>query len=212
MEAHGTGTKAGDPQEVNTIADVFCKGRVGPLPIGSVKSNMGHAEPASGLAAVAKVIIAMEEGNIPANLHYNEPNTDIPGLANGQLKVVDQMLPWNGGIVGVNSFGFGGSNVHAVLKSNTKTCTEALPDKSSKKRLFLYASRSEEGLKTTLAKVRGHSSDLYLHKLMNETAHMSATSHPYRGFTVLNGSDSISVQVCHLIVTKKTLKLNDCKI
>lgn len=48
VEAHGTGTKAGDPQEVNTICDVFCKNRTGPLPIGSVKSNMGHAEPASG--------------------------------------------------------------------------------------------------------------------------------------------------------------------
>lgn len=48
VEAHGTGTKAGDPQEVNTIADVFCKGRQQPLLIGSVKSNMGHSEPASG--------------------------------------------------------------------------------------------------------------------------------------------------------------------
>lgn len=48
VEAHGTGTKAGDPQEVNTIVDVFCKDRNGPLPIGSVKSNMGHSEPASG--------------------------------------------------------------------------------------------------------------------------------------------------------------------
>lgn len=48
VEAHGTGTKAGDPQEVNTIVDVFCKDRNDPLPIGSVKSNMGHSEPASG--------------------------------------------------------------------------------------------------------------------------------------------------------------------
>lgn len=48
VEAHGTGTKAGDPQEVNTIAEVFCKERSTPLLIGSVKSNMGHAEPASG--------------------------------------------------------------------------------------------------------------------------------------------------------------------
>lgn len=48
VEAHGTGTKAGDPQEVNTICDVFCKDRNTPLKIGSVKSNMGHSEPASG--------------------------------------------------------------------------------------------------------------------------------------------------------------------
>ena len=48
VEAHGTGTKAGDPQEVNSIAEIFCKGRQGPLFIGSIKSNMGHPEPASG--------------------------------------------------------------------------------------------------------------------------------------------------------------------
>lgn len=48
IEAHGTGTKAGDPQEVNSICDVFCKDRTGPLLIGSVKSNMGHPEPTSG--------------------------------------------------------------------------------------------------------------------------------------------------------------------
>ena len=53
MEAHGTGTKAGDPQELNTVADVFCgNGRKGPLLIGSTKSNMGHPEPASGRCLV----------------------------------------------------------------------------------------------------------------------------------------------------------------
>jgi fatty acid synthase len=49
VEAHATGTKAGDTQEMNAICDVFCKGRKGPLPIGSVKSNMGHSEPTSGI-------------------------------------------------------------------------------------------------------------------------------------------------------------------
>lgn len=51
VEAHGTGTKAGDPQEINAITDVFCKGRQGPLLIGSTKSNMGHPEPASGTSS-----------------------------------------------------------------------------------------------------------------------------------------------------------------
>lgn len=58
----------------------------------------------------------MEDGMIPANLHYREPNPDIPGLMDGRLSVVAQRTRWNGGYVGVNSFGFGGSNVHAILK------------------------------------------------------------------------------------------------
>ena len=63
----------------------------------------------------------MEEGAIPANLHYKSPNTDIPGLLDGRLSVVAEKTNWNGGYVGINSFGFGGSNVHAVLKSNPTT-------------------------------------------------------------------------------------------
>ncbi len=55
VEAHGTGTKVGDPQEADAITKVFCKHRKEPLLIGSIKSNMGHAEAASGLAALAKV-------------------------------------------------------------------------------------------------------------------------------------------------------------
>lgn len=87
VEAHGTGTKVGDPQECNSIADLFCKDRKGPLLMGSVKSNMGHSEPASGLCSVAKVLVAMESGFIPGNLHYNSPNTDIPALSDGRIQV-----------------------------------------------------------------------------------------------------------------------------
>lgn len=61
VEAHGTGTKVGDPQEANAVCEVFCRDRTTPLLIGSVKSNMGHAEPSSGLASVAKVQYTLSE-------------------------------------------------------------------------------------------------------------------------------------------------------
>lgn len=64
VECHGTGTKVGDPQETNAVTEVFCQNRTTPLLVGSVKSNMGHAEPASGLASICKV------GNI-LNLLYS---------------------------------------------------------------------------------------------------------------------------------------------
>jgi len=88
VELHGTGTAAGDPQETNTVAEVFCSnGRSTPLLVGSTKSNMGHAESASGLASLAKVLIAVHDRALPANLHFNEPNPDIPSLTDGRLKV-----------------------------------------------------------------------------------------------------------------------------
>jgi len=88
VELNGTGTPVGDVQETNSVADVFCKDRSGPLLIGSVKSNMGHSEISSGLSSLAKVIIAMHDHAIPPNLHFSEPNLDIPGLFDGRLKVI----------------------------------------------------------------------------------------------------------------------------
>jgi len=88
VELHGTGTAAGDSQETNSAAEVFCSnGRPTPLLIGSIKSNMGHPEPAAGVAAIAKVLIAMHDHAIPANLHFSQPNPAIPGLLDGRLKV-----------------------------------------------------------------------------------------------------------------------------
>lgn len=75
---------------------------------------MGHAEPASGLASIAKIIIAIQRGIIPPNLHFNEPNEYIEGLKDGSLKVVTGETPFPGGYIGVNSFGFGGSNTHVM--------------------------------------------------------------------------------------------------
>lgn len=74
---------------MNSIADFFCKDRPTPLLIGSVKSNMGHSEPASGLSSLAKLLVAMEAGVIPGNLHYSTPNAEIPALTDGRLQVTN---------------------------------------------------------------------------------------------------------------------------
>ncbi|KAK3875727.1 hypothetical protein Pcinc_019416 [Petrolisthes cinctipes] len=117
VEAHGTGTKAGDPQEVGALAEVFCPGRTTPLLMGSVKSNMGHSEPASGLCGIVKVLLAMQRKELPGNLHFNTPNPEIAALNDGRIKVVSENTPWSGGYAAINSFGFGGANVHILLKS-----------------------------------------------------------------------------------------------
>jgi len=79
--------QVGDPEELAALDQVFCKGRQTPLLIGSVKSNMGHSEPASGLCSVAKVLIAMELGLIPPNLNFSNPRQDVEGLLAGRFKV-----------------------------------------------------------------------------------------------------------------------------
>ncbi|CAG7734024.1 unnamed protein product [Allacma fusca] len=131
IEAHGTGTKVGDPQELAAITNVFCDGRKGPLHIGSVKSNMGHSEHASGLCGIAKVLLAHSFGQLPANLHYNTPNEEIPSLQDGRINVIDKLQPFNARYVAFNSMGFGGSNVHILMKldprEDTKIWTPATP-------------------------------------------------------------------------------------
>jgi fatty acid synthase len=79
--------QVGDPEELNTLDQVFCKGRKKPLFIGSVKSNIGHSEPASGLCSIIKTLIAMETGIIPPNLHYCNPRVEVEALVAGRLKV-----------------------------------------------------------------------------------------------------------------------------
>ncbi|MEJ2621703.1 MAG: polyketide synthase, partial [Candidatus Thiodiazotropha sp.] len=115
IEAHGTGTPAGDPQEVNALSR-FTGHRSRPLYIGSVKSNMGHAEGAAGMAGLIKVLLMMEHGEIPANLHFNQANKKITGLHDGTIEVVAKNQAYKGGIVGINSFGFGGTNAHVILE------------------------------------------------------------------------------------------------
>lgn len=188
VEAHGTGTKVGDPQEVNSIADFFCKNRKEPLLIGSVKSNMGHAEPASGLCSVAKIVIAMESGMIPANLHFESPNTSIPALNDGRLKVVAKNEPWKGGLVAINSFGFGGANAHIILKSNPKPRvtwpTDPLP------RLIAVSGRTQEAVDVFLNKISSQQQDEEFLALIDQIHKQNITGHAYRGFTILDGSGS----------------------
>nr|XP_012224502.1 PREDICTED: fatty acid synthase-like [Linepithema humile] len=120
VEAHGTGTKVGDPQEINAIHKVLCKNRKTPLMVGSIKSNLGHAEPASGITQIAKAIIAFETGLVPPNINFTSSRNDIDALADGTIRVVTEALPLKNGYIAMNSFGFGGSNAHLLLKWNPK--------------------------------------------------------------------------------------------
>ncbi|MEV0681824.1 SDR family NAD(P)-dependent oxidoreductase [Actinosynnema sp. NPDC050436] len=118
VEAHGTGTPAGDPIECSALGSVLgARGGAQPVPIGSVKSNLGHLEAASGVAGLLKAALVLREKTVPATLHAEPVNEaiDFDGLG---LTTVVKARPLRGGddqVVCVNSFGFGGSNAHAIL-------------------------------------------------------------------------------------------------
>ncbi|XP_058417918.1 fatty acid synthase isoform X2 [Diceros bicornis minor] len=186
IEAHGTGTKVGDPQELNGIVRALCATRQDPLLIGSTKSNMGHPEPASGLAALAKVLLSLEHGLWAPNLHFHSPNPEIPALQDGRLQVVDRPLPVRGGNVGINSFGFGGSNVHVVLQPNSRPPLAPAPH-AALPRLLRASGRTPEAVLGLLEQGRQHSQDLAFVTMLNDIAATPTTAMPFRGYTVLGG-------------------------
>jgi acyl transferase domain-containing protein/NADPH:quinone reductase-like Zn-dependent oxidoreductase/NAD(P)-dependent dehydrogenase (short-subunit alcohol dehydrogenase family)/acyl carrier protein len=120
VEAHGTGTPVGDPIEAQSISGgIATRGeRLLPLLIGSVKSNIGHLETASGAAGLMKVILAIKHRAIPPSIHFETPNPNID-FDSLKLKVVNRHMTLSEIpgelLMGVNSFGFGGSNAHVIV-------------------------------------------------------------------------------------------------
>ena len=119
LEAHGTGTPVGDPIETRAISLAIGEKRKTPLPIGSVKSNLGHMETASGVAGLAKSLYALQHRLVPATISLKVPNPNIH-FDEWNIEVVTQnmALPETGALtIGVNSFGFGGANAHVILQT-----------------------------------------------------------------------------------------------
>ena len=122
IEAHGAGTLLGDVIEANALKNALAaNGSLDqPCAIGSVKTNIGHCEAAAGVAGLIKVALAIRHGEIPASLHFDEPNPGIP-FEEMPFFVQNQRASWPDQgprrLAGVSSFGFGGTNAHVVLES-----------------------------------------------------------------------------------------------
>jgi acyl transferase domain-containing protein len=120
VEAHGTGTSVGDPIEANALGQVLGAGRAdgNECIIGSVKTNIGHLEAGAGVAGIIKTALVLEHHLVPPHLHLVEPNPLID-FERLKLKLPLEAEPLPSGrlLAGVNSFGFGGANAHAVLES-----------------------------------------------------------------------------------------------
>jgi phthiocerol/phenolphthiocerol synthesis type-I polyketide synthase C len=117
FEAHGTGTQAGDPVEAWAIGTAAAAGRDAPLPVGSIKTNVGHLEPASGMAGLFKAMLVLDRRAVPPVLHQVSPNPGID-FAALNIRVPTALEPMDGpadAAVGVNSFGFGGTNACVLL-------------------------------------------------------------------------------------------------
>ncbi len=115
IEAHGTATSLGDPIEFEALSQAFAGVKTQSCGIGSIKSNLGHLDTASGITGLIKTSLSVYYGQIPASLHFKEPNPEID-LENSPFYVVDSLKEWpSPRIAGVSSFGMGGTNAHVIV-------------------------------------------------------------------------------------------------
>jgi acyl transferase domain-containing protein/NADPH:quinone reductase-like Zn-dependent oxidoreductase/SAM-dependent methyltransferase/acyl carrier protein/NADP-dependent 3-hydroxy acid dehydrogenase YdfG len=134
LEAHGTGTPLGDPVEIESVAQIYSQGRAAtnPLSISSVKTNIGHAEAAAGVAGLIKLSLALKHQSIPPHLHFKQLNPRIP------LAKIPATVPVNGmawtkqtdrpRTAAISAFGFSGTNVHMIVAEAAETNQPTSPD------------------------------------------------------------------------------------
>jgi acyl transferase domain-containing protein/acyl carrier protein len=194
VEAHGTGTLLGDPIEARALGRVLADGRIPgrQCAIGSVKTNIGHCEAAAGVAGLIKVALALKHSEIPASLHFQEPNPHIP-FDELPIRVQTKPGPWSADsgppLAGVSSFGFGGTNAHVVLRQQAPESRSKNREASKSCYLMPLSARSPEALQAVARTYEQFlaTSELSLHDVCY-SASARRSHHDYR--LVVAGSSS----------------------
>ncbi|RMI28100.1 type I polyketide synthase [Nocardia stercoris] len=159
VELHGTGTRVGDPVEAAALAEVFGPGRTAgrPVPVGSVKTNIGHLEGAAGILGLIKAVLSVERNVLAPSRNFHELNPDLAAAAD-VLRVGVEAAPWPAGgprVAGVSSFGIGGTNCHVVVGEFAGTAgsepAEPVPNESPA--VWVVSARSDTVLRDQAARL-----------------------------------------------------------
>lgn len=160
VEAHGTGTPVGDPLEFGAINEVMSESRnpEDKLFVGSVKSNIGHLEAGAGVAGLIKATLCLHNNKVPANLHFKNPNPALD-YENSVLKVptsLESLPEGKTSFASINSFGFGGTNAHVLLKQFDDETNSENGELKKNHVLFPITAKSKDSLVKRVAAYRKH--------------------------------------------------------
>jgi len=159
LEAHGTGTPVGDPIETKAIGHAIAQQRKQPLYIGSIKANLGHLEPASGVAGLVKALHVLKHRSIPPTSSMKTPNPNIL-FDDWNIELAEKLTPLKDSgqlTIGINSFGFGGANAHVILQSHenpTETASQKIT--TTNKRLpWIITGKTPQAIQDNALKLAG---------------------------------------------------------
>ncbi len=160
IEAHGTGTPLGDPIEVQALTQAFRTATQlnGYCAIGSVKTNIGHADTAAGIAGLIKTVLALKHKTLPASLHFQQPNPQID-FASSPFFVNAEHSAWKAApgqprCAGVSSFGIGGTNAHLIVQEAPVLAEETPPSRNFQ--LLLLSAKTPTALDAACQNLRAH--------------------------------------------------------
>ncbi|XP_036073241.1 phthiocerol synthesis polyketide synthase type I PpsD isoform X2 [Oryzias melastigma] len=204
VEAHGTGTPVGDPTEAQSISNVIAKARPcgsEALWIGSVKGNIGHTESAAGIAGAMKVMLMMKHETIVPSVFHSDENCSVD-TKSLKIKIPNKTEPWESSrarVAGVNNFGFGGTNAHAIIKQHIpcnfkKKCDERLT------KYFVLSASSPKSLtmmtEDTIRHLDAHA-EVDLDSLLYTSAcRRSHQKHKYRKAIVTSSIADLKEKLC----------------
>ncbi|MFD9702976.1 SDR family NAD(P)-dependent oxidoreductase [Lentzea sp. NPDC059081] len=193
VEAHGTGTKLGDPIEAQAVLATYGQDRETPVWLGSVKSNIGHAQSAAGVAGVIKMVLAMRNGVLPKTLHADQPSPHID-WSSGAVSLLTEAQPWgrNGHPrrAGVSAFGISGTNVHTILEEAPEQPVAAPADHDPAVVPWVVSGRSERAMRAQAAVLAAHLAGADPLDVAFSLA-TTRSAHTHRAVVVAEGEDLV---------------------